>query len=51
MWGGKSVDVTVVNACRWCGEWDLDFNSAAWTKLGVPAGVGRLPGLEWSFIA
>lgn len=50
-YGEKSVDVMVVNVCRGCSQWDLELNAAAWSRVGGKAGVGKLPGLEWSFIA
>ncbi|KZT36748.1 hypothetical protein SISSUDRAFT_1034640 [Sistotremastrum suecicum HHB10207 ss-3] len=45
---GKSVTVTVTDACVGCAATDLDFSPAAFDELADPS-VGRISGMTWSF--
>ncbi|KAK0198377.1 plant expansin [Armillaria mellea] len=47
-YGGKSTDVTVVDRCTGCAEWDLDLSPAAFDDLASES-LGRLQGATWSF--
>ncbi|GAA5982236.1 hypothetical protein JCM5350_007707 [Sporobolomyces pararoseus] len=46
---GKSVDVTVQDRCEGCAMWDLDFSPKLFGEL-ADLGIGRLKGVEWTFI-
>ncbi|KAK9478402.1 RlpA-like double-psi beta-barrel-protein domain-containing protein-containing protein [Lipomyces japonicus] len=45
--GDKSVEVTVVDTCEACAEYDLDFSPSAFDQLGEPA-EGRID-ITWSW--
>ncbi|KAK0506165.1 RlpA-like double-psi beta-barrel-protein domain-containing protein-containing protein [Armillaria luteobubalina] len=47
-YGGKSTDVTVVDRCTGCAEYDLDLSPAAFDDLASES-LGRLQGATWSF--
>ncbi|KAK0233153.1 expansin family protein [Armillaria fumosa] len=47
-YGGKSTDVTVVDRCTGCAEWDLDLSPAAFDDLASES-LGRLQSATWSF--
>lgn len=46
--GGKHVDVTVVDRCVGCKQWDLDVTSSAFSKL-ADTGVGRTT-MTWQYL-
>lgn len=48
-YGGRSVDVTVVDRCGGCGDSALDLSPAAFTALVGSLGPGRVHG-NWEWI-
>ncbi|EJF67025.1 barwin-like endoglucanase [Dichomitus squalens] len=47
---GKSVEVTAVDRCVGCAEFDLDFSPSAFDQLADPS-IGRLHGVQWQWIS
>ncbi|KAI9014596.1 RlpA-like double-psi beta-barrel-protein domain-containing protein-containing protein [Phycomyces nitens] len=45
-YGGKSVDVTIVDSCPGCNEGDMDLSPAAFSQL-ASFDKGRIP-IKWS---
>ncbi|KAJ6789128.1 hypothetical protein PWT90_01520 [Aphanocladium album] len=48
-YGGRSVDVTVVDRCGGCGDGDLDLSPNAFSQLVGSLGPGRVQG-SWEWI-
>ncbi|KZV97970.1 hypothetical protein EXIGLDRAFT_764007 [Exidia glandulosa HHB12029] len=46
--GGRSIQVTIVDRCTACAFGDLDFSSGAFQALVGDLGIGRASGLSWT---